>query len=45
MADIRRPAPDDFRHLLVIETESYQRGTVPILSRFPYLYANTAFIA
>ncbi|MGI6366409.1 MAG: GNAT family N-acetyltransferase [Bacillota bacterium] len=46
MADIRRLAPDDFRHLLVIETESFTSGYSPyFIKMIPYLYANTAFIA
>lgn len=46
MAEIRRLTPDDFKHLLVIETESFYSGYSPYFIRMiPYLYSNTAFIA
>jgi len=44
--DIRKLEPDDFKHLLVIETESFYSGYSPYFIRMiPILYGNTSFIA
>lgn len=46
MPDIRKLEPDDFKHLLVIETESFYSGYSPyFIKMIPTLYGNTSFIA
>lgn len=46
MPEIRKLEPDDFRHLLVIETESFFSGYSPyFIKMIPILYSNTSFIA
>lgn len=46
MSEIRSIETDDFKHLLVIETESFDSGYSPyFIKMIPYLYGNTSFIA
>ena len=46
MPEIRNLEPDDFKHLLVIETESFDSGYSPyFIKMIPILYGNTSFIA
>lgn len=46
MLEIRKLEPDDFKHLLVIETESFFSGYSPYFIRMvPILYSNTSFIS
>lgn len=46
MPEIRKLEPDDFKHLLVIETESFFSGYSPyFIKMIPILYSNTSFIS
>lgn len=46
MPEIRKIEPDDFKHLLVIESESFDSGYSPyFIKMIPILYCNTSFIA
>lgn len=46
MPEIRKIEPDDFKHLLVIESESFDSGYSPyFIKMIPILYGNTSFIA
>ena len=46
MPEIRNLEHDDFKHLLVIETESFDSGYSPyFIKMIPILYSNTSFIA
>lgn len=46
MPEIRNLEPDDFRHLLVIETESFESGYSPyFIKMIPVLFGNTSYIA
>jgi len=46
MPEIRKLEHDDFKHLLVIETESFDSGYSPyFIKMIPFLYSNTSFIA
>lgn len=46
MPEIRNLEPGDFRHLLVIETESFENGYSPyFIKMIPVLFGNTSFIA
>lgn len=46
MTEIRNLEPDDFRHLLIIETESFENGYSPyFIKMIPILFGNTSYIA
>jgi ribosomal protein S18 acetylase RimI-like enzyme len=46
MPEIRKLEPDDFKYLLVIETESFFSGYSPyFIKMIPIIYSNTSFIS
>lgn len=46
MTEIRRLEQEDFKHLLLIEAESFNSGYSPYFIRMiPVLYSNTSFVA